>query len=265
MACRNAYKTNSRYIGRLPEIKKTPTKNNVTHLVFGVDSGYPSNEILQNNLTLLEWVARNKIYPAFWCRNLTGEGCLTKEEVKFLRRKACKIAPIYCTKAAKDTEERGLHEAQLAVRRALELAVPRGNVIFLEIVAEENATRNYLRGYAKGLIKEGYTPGFKANTDATFPFDREFSRGMQTDRDVFERCLVYAVAPSLTEYQNIRTTHLIHPDNWTPFAPSGMTRRDIAIWQYGRDCHPIESMTEKVITFNLNLIRNDNVMIEKMF
>ena len=61
------------------------------------------------------------------------------------------------------------------------------------------------------------------------------------------------------------TTHLIHPDRWTPYAPSGLKRAEIAVWQYGRDCHPIEDDTGKLVTFNLDLVRNEQVIIDKMF
>ena len=92
-----------------------------------------------------------------------------------------------------------------------------------------------------------------------------FRSGMQTDKDIFEKCLVWAVAPTLAEYDRITTTHLIHPDNWGPFAPSGITRNDIAIWQYGKECHPINDDSGKETTFNINLIRNIQVLIDKMF
>ena len=120
-------------------------------------------------------------------------------------------------------------------------------------------------GFAKTLIAEGYTPAFKANTDAAYSFDREFSRGMQTNKDVFDKCLIWAVSPTIAEYDGITTTHLIHPDNWTPYAPSGITRKDIAIWQYGKNCHPIEDDSGKLVTFNLNLVRNEQIIVEKMF
>lgn len=122
-----------------------------------------------------------------------------------------------------------------------------------------------MRGFAKALMVEGFTPGFKANTDAKFAFDREFSRGMQTDKDVFKKCLIWAVSPTVKEYNGITTSHLIHPDNWTPYAPSGLTRAEIAIWQYGAECHPIEDDMGKVTTFNLDLVRNEQVIVEKMF
>lgn len=122
-----------------------------------------------------------------------------------------------------------------------------------------------MKGFAKTLMVEGFTPGFKANTDAKFSFDREFSRGMQTDKDIFKKCLIWAVAPTVKEYNGITTSHLIHPDNWMPYVPSGITRAEIAIWQYGVECHPIEDDMGKVTAFNLDLVRNEQVIVEKMF
>lgn len=69
----------------------------------------------------------------------------------------------------------------------------------------------------------------------------------------------------LAEYDRITTTHLIQPDNWKPFAPSGITRGDIAIWQYGKDCHPICDDRDRETSFNIDLIGNENVIIKKMF
>ena len=122
-----------------------------------------------------------------------------------------------------------------------------------------------MRGFASMLLNEGFTPGFKANTDAAFDFDREYSRGMQTDKEIFEKCLIWAVSPSLSEFDRVTTTHLIHPDNWMPFAPSGITRQDIAIWQYGKNCHPIADDSGVETTFNVNLVKDAKIIIEKMF
>ena len=134
-----------------------------------------------------------------------------------------------------------------------------------EIEENETASRDFMRGFAKALMVEGFTPGFKANTDAKFSFDREFSRGMQTDKDVFKKCLIWAVSPIIKEYDGMTTSHLIHPDNWMPFAPSGISRSEVAIWQYGKNCHPIENDTGEIVTFNLDLVRNEQIITEKMF
>ena len=75
--------------------------------------------------------------------------------------------------------------------RALELGIPEETAISPEIRDDEPVTRNFLRGYATALVAEGCHPGFKANADAKFAFDREFSQGMQTDREVFKKCLIW--------------------------------------------------------------------------
>ena len=266
MACRNAYTmmtTNTEKAEN--KIQPVTAEKTVTRLLFGIDTKIETDDLLQNNITQFEWAVRNKIYPNFVGRNIVGENSLNKEEIKFLHSKGCKIAAIYSDAGEKKSEEQGKLLAKKIDIRALELGIPEGVAIFLEIGEKENVTRDFMLGFAKMMIAQGYTPAFKANTDAKFSFDREFSRGMQTNKDVFDKCLIWAVAPTLAEYDGITTTHLIHPDNWTPYAPSGITRADIAIWQYGKACHPIEDDSGKLVTFNLNLVRNEQVVIKKMF
>lgn len=269
MACRNAYKTKTIIseadVAQTPIITEPVVAKTVNRLLFGVDSKIQANDLLQNNIEEFEWVVRNKIYPNFYGRYLTGENCLTKDEIKFLHSKGCKIAAIYSEDCEKQTEEQGVILAKKIDIRALELGIPEGVVIFLEIGENETVTSKFMKGFATGLMKEGFTPGFKANTDAKFTFDREFSRGMERDRDIFKKCLIWAIAPTVKEYNGITTSHLIHPDNWIPFAPSGLTRAEIAIWQYGVDCHPIEDDNGKITTFNLDLVRNEQVIVDKMF
>lgn len=268
MACRDAYKAKTvkqvvnESVTKAPEVVAVGP---VVRLLFGVDSKIQADDILQNNINEYQWVTRNKIPPIFWGRNLVGENSLTRAEIAFLHKHGCKIAAIYTSPDAKKKEEQGKKLAKEIVAKAVEMGVPVGKVIFLEIDENEDATRDYMRGFARGLIAAGYTPGFKANTDAKFSFDREYSRGMQTDKDIFSRCLIWAVAPTLNEYDRMTTTHLIHPDNWKPYAPSAIMRNAIAVWQYGKDCHPIEDDSGKLTTFNLNLVRNEQVITEKMF
>ena len=268
MACRNAFRTKTvsaqdSTVGSA--ITKPAVAKTVSRLLFGVDSKIQANDLLQNNIEEFEWVVRNKIYPNFYGRYLTGENHLTKEEINFLHHKGCKIAAIYVDHGAKKTEEQGAILAKKIDIRAMELGIPEGTAIFLELKNDEPVSRDFMRGFAKALMMEGYTPAFKTTTDAKFAFDREFSRGMQTDKDVFSKCLIWAVSPTVKEYNGMTTTHLIHPDNWAPFAPSGITRSEIAIWQYGVNCHPIEDDMGKITTFNLDLVRNEQVIIDKMF
>ncbi|MBQ8174843.1 MAG: DUF1906 domain-containing protein [Clostridia bacterium] len=268
MACRNAYKRKTVTVGQevfSASAAEPIVPKAVTSLFFGVDSEEKADDLLQNNLEQFDWVVRNKIYPNFYGRHLTGDNCLTKEEIQFLHNKGCKIAAIYTCGDEKKTEEQGAILAKKMGARAFELGIPEGTAIFLEIGEHESVTRDFMRGLAKVLLIDGYTPAFRANTDAKFDFDREFSRGMQTDKEIFKRCLIWAVSPTLKEYDAMTTTHLIHPDNWGPYAPSAILRSEIAIWQYGRDCHPIEDDNGRVATFHLDLVRNDQVIIDKMF
>ena len=248
-----------------PQTKEEIEKKEVERLFFGIDSQIQSDDVLQNNSTEFEWAVRNKIYPNFWGRNLIGENAITKSEIDFLHSKGCKIAAVYMDSEEKLTEEQGQILAKKIDVIALELGIPEGIAIFLEIGENEIVSRDFMRGFASMLISEGFTPGFKANTDAAFGFDREYSRGIQTDKDIFKKCLIWAVSPSLAEFDRVTTTHLIHPDNWKPFAPSGITRKDIAIWQYGKNCHPIADDSDNETVFNVNLVRDEKIIIEKMF
>jgi len=268
MACRNAYNIKSTDMAAhaATHVVTAPVvEPNVDQLLFGVNSKTQANDLLQNNLEEFEWVLRNKIYPNFYGRYLNGENALTKEEAIFLHRKGCKIAAIYTDSGTKQTEEQGALLAKKAEERALDLNIPRGTAIFLEIDENTPVTRDFMRGFAAALILAGYTPGFKANTDARFDFDREFSRGVQSNKELFKACLIWAVAPTVKEYDGMTTSHLIHPDNWKPFAPSCMTRNEIAIWQYGKDCHPIENDRGNPTAFNLDLVRNKSIILDKMF
>ncbi len=270
MACRDAYKIETKNTNKTtaadPSAKpESDNTADISNLLFGVDSKVQSNDILQNNLTEFDWVTRNKLYPNFWGRNITGENCLTKEEIDFLHNKGCKIAAIYTTSESKESEEQGkIHAKKIAVT-ALELGIPESAAIFLEVEESVNVTTDYMRGYAQALLSEGYIPGFKANTDAICSFDREYSRGMQTDKELFSKCLIWAASPSLQEYERVTTTHLIHPDNWVPHTPSGTERNKIALWQYGKNCHPINDDAGKETAFNVNLVRNEQVIIDRMF
>lgn len=268
MACRSAYRTrrvNRESIANKTSVSEPAVAKTVDRLLFGVDSKTQANDLLQNNIDEFEWVVRNKIYPNFYGRYINGENCLTEDEIKFIHSNGCKIAAIYADESVKETEEQGEKLAEKIDMRALELGIPEGTCIFLEIGDSENVTREFMRGFADSLMLGGYVPGFKANTDSKFEFDHEFSKGIQNDGDIFKKCMIWAVSPTVKEYDGITSSHLIHPDNWKPYAPSGISRSQIAIWQYGRDCHPIEDDMGKMTTFNLDLVRDRQIIIHNMF
>ena len=268
MACRNAYRTKTTISGaekHQTQISEPFVAQNVSRLYFGVDSEIQSNDLLQNNINMFEWVIRNKVHPNFYGRNITGDNALTKDEMKFIHSKGTKIAVIYSDSHEKETETQGKETVAKIDKKLFELGIPEQTAIFLDIEEGKIVTTDFMRGYAKALMEIGYTPAFKANTDAAHSFDREFSRGMQSDKDVFSKCLIWSVAPTVKEYDGMTTTHLIHPDVWKPFAPSGITRERIAVWTYGKNCHPIADDDGRATVFNLNLVRNKDVIMKKMF
>lgn len=270
MACRDLLANMDQNIDVM-SVEEDPTENEAVEtvfperLLFGVESENPANERLQNNLTMHEWVAKNKLHPNFWARNLAGENALTKAEVEFIHMQGCKVVPVYSAPDEKETEVQGKFTAKKIVILALELGIPQNTAIFLDLGNGESVTTDYMKGFADELLAEQYVPGFKANTDSKYDFDRKFSSGLQTNREVFSQCMVWALEPTLDEYNRMTTSHLIHPDKWAPYAPSGITRKDIAIWQYGKECHAIQNDAGKDTCFHLNLVRNEQFIFEQMF
>ena len=269
MSCRDAYEANMPIQEKLEKIQRIDDFGERIilndRLLFGVESSIQSDDVLQNNLEMFDWAAKNKIYPNFWGRNIVGEDCLTKEEITYLHKKGCKIATIYKSDDEKISKEQGEVCGKKAALVACELGITKNTAIFLEVEDGEKILREYMQGYATELLAAGYTPGFKANTDATFEFDHEFCRGLIKEKELFDKCLIWATTPIIEEYDGLTNSHSIHPDNWKPFTPSGLEREDIAIWQYGKECHPIKDDEGRETSFNLNLVRKEQVIIENMF
>ena len=83
MACRNAYKTRISEVENIAPVASTSipeVAKNVDRLLFGADSATQASDLLQNNIAHFEWIVRNKIYPNFCGRYISGENRLTKEE-----------------------------------------------------------------------------------------------------------------------------------------------------------------------------------------
>lgn len=235
---------------------------------FGVDSEAPANALLQHNLLHFDWVTVNKLYPNFWGRYIGGEKAITPEEVQFLHEKGCKIVPIYAANNSEEitTEVQGIEDARRAFYKAKELGIGLQTVIFLKIPEQVTVQSEYLLGFARTLLSLDYIPGFYANTDAKGEdFSHQFSRGFMNEPEVFGKCEIWAISPSLPEFFETVNAHTLYPDSWKPHSPSCMTRERIAIWQYGRGCHPINDDLDNPVSFNANLVRNSDFLIEKLF
>lgn len=233
-------------------------------LFFGVDSRTEASRTLQNNLTAFEWAVRNKVYPEFWGRDINGEHPISTDEIEFLHQRGCKIIAIYIPKSNMITINDGKLEAIQAVRTANKLGIYRDSIVFFDI-EESVVTKDYLYGLITEMLLMEYIPGVKASTDSRYSFDSEFSMGLEEDIKVFEKCVIWATAPRLVQYDNITTSHLIYPDYWMPFAPTGISKNEISIWQYGANCHPINDIKDNRTTFNVNLVNNENTIIQYAF
>lgn len=115
MACKKAFRTKRRCSGS--NGAETFGEFMSDQLIFGVNSDMRSDDVLQNNLSLFEWATRNKIYPSFWGRNLSGENALTHEEINFCTVKVAKL--LRCIRRTRPKQRR--IKAEQRVRMFAEL------------------------------------------------------------------------------------------------------------------------------------------------
>jgi len=197
--------------------------------IYGVLSTTPANKRLKNGYTMYNWVMRQKGFPAFWGRDLSGEDAITQEEIDFLRQKDCKIALVL-----RDLTEvqvsgnNGTADALAAVEAAKSMGVPQnaGIALFVEIDPAWSVNHNWMISFAQTLVANGYTPGFIANTDSSknFNFDRQCSHYVQATGEVGQFGAVYgATEPKVDSV----------PTAWEPYCPSALNPEDIGLWVCG--------------------------------
>lgn len=205
---------------------------------FGVRSATPANKRLKNGYTLYDWVMRQKCFPDFWGRSISGVERLTEEEIAFLRERGCKILLMM-----DDLTERGVsrmngaEDSVRAVEAAKALGVPQhqGIAIFADIKPDWSVNHNWMISFAQTLSDNGYVPGFIGNTDSSknFNFDRQCSHFVEATSDVDCFNAVYmATEPKLVGM----------PTAWEPFCPSALDSEDIHLWNCGKTVFgPIEA------------------------
>ena len=220
--------------------------------IFGVNSLIPVNTRLKNGYTMYDWVKRQKCFPAFCMRTLSGEDKITIEEMEFLKAKDCKIGlVIRDLTEAKMSGVNGTEDALKAVESAKELGVPQneGMALFAEIKPEWSVNHNWMISFAQVISANGYVPAFIGNTDSSknFNFDRQCSHYVQATKNV--DC--YDAVFMATEPKSDAL-----PDKWAPFCPSALNPEDIHLWScgsttfdlvqvddvYARDGHVLENM-----------------------
>lgn len=197
--------------------------------IFGVSSATPIHKKLKNGYTMYDWVMRQKCFPAFCLRTLSGENQITAEEIAFLRARDCKIGlVIRDLTEAQVSGVNGTEEALKAVETAKELGVPqnKGIALFAEIRPEWSINHNWMGSFAHTVSANGYAPAFIGNTDSSknFSFDRECSHYAQATRDVDYYGAVFMV----TEPKRDSV-----PEEWTPYCPSALEPEDMHLWCCG--------------------------------
>ena len=197
--------------------------------IFGVSSATPITKKLKNGYTMYDWVKRQKCFPAFCMRTLSGENKITTEEIEFLKARDCKIGLVIRNLTeAKVSGINGTEDALKAVQAAKELGVPQNECIalFAEIKPEWSVNHNWMISFAQTVFANGYVPAFIGNTDSSknFNFDRQCSHFVQATKDVncFD-AIFMATEPKLDSA----------PEEWTPYCPSALEPEDISLWSCG--------------------------------
>ena len=198
--------------------------------IYGVKMNTSINSKLKNGYTMYDWVMRQKCFPSFCMRTLTGDSKITAEEIGFLKNKGCKIGLVLNDLTEAEVSGiNGTPAAERAAESALEAGVPAnsGIALFAEINPEWSVNHNWMISFAQTLANNGYLPGFIGNTDSSknFNFDRQASHFVQATEEVNRFGAVFmATEPK-------RDTP---PEEWTPYCPSAMQPEEIQLWACGK-------------------------------
>lgn len=194
--------------------------------IFGVSSTTPISKKLKNGYTMYDWVKRQKCFPAFCMRTLSGEGKITSEEIEFLKARDCKIGlVIRDLTEARVSGINGAEDALKAIHSAKELGIPQneGIALFAEIKPEWSVNHNWMISFAQVISVNGYVPAFIGNTDSSknFNFDRQCSHFVQVTKDV--SCFGALFMATEPKCDNM-------PAEWKPYCPSALEPEDIHLW-----------------------------------
>ncbi len=198
--------------------------------IFGVYSATPVNKKLKNGYTMYDWVMRQKCFPSFCMRTLTGDSKITAEEIGFLKNKGCKIGLVLNDLTEAEVSGiNGTPAAERAAESALEAGVPAnsGIALFAEIQPEWSVNHNWMISFASALKARGFAAGFIGNTDSSknFNFDRQASHFVQATKNMNYLDAVFAAAEPKRDTP---------PEEWTPYCPSAMQPEEIQLWACGK-------------------------------
>ncbi len=216
---------------------------------FGVSSKIPSNTPLKNGYTIYDWVMRQKGFPDFWGRQISGENAVTKNELEFLKEKNCPVCLLFDDfTEAQISGNNGTKDGDRAADAAKALGVPRGVgiVIYADINPEWSINHNWMLGFAASVVNAGYCVGFIGNTDSSknFNFDRQSSHYVQSVR--FRKHLAASFGATEPKVEG-------EVKAWKPYCPSGINTEDIDLWRCG-------TVTFDLLTVDTVLAKDEEVL-----
>lgn len=190
---------------------------------FGIDTESPVNELLQNNITLFEWIRKNQGFPYFIGRRINGQNAITHDEMSYISSNGAKIIPILTVVTEKSAKD----NARIAVALLDDLGIERKTPVFADINAN-SVNDEFLKNFATEIISSGYIPRFYVDTDSYNNFDRLFSRAYQSDVELMRQCRIWALSPEMDEFFETKSAHTEKPDIWGPFAPSCISKEQVS-------------------------------------
>jgi len=219
-------------------------------MLYGVNSTKSAITKLLDGQDLFTVVMRQKGFPAFWGRSLSGVDRITKEEKEYLESKNCKVVLIFDELTEAQVSARnGVDDAMRAIKAAQELGVPANQniALFADIKSDWSVNYNWMSSYAKTLADNGYVPGFIGNTDAStnFNFNRQTNQYVQSMAEIARGKTVYwATEPQAGG----------EPRKWSPYSPAALTPNHIGLWRTGGQVKYGNSIAK------INYVRDKSVM-----
>lgn len=196
----------------------------MSRFIWGVDSSI--------NVTndLYQCVVRKFGYPKFWGRYLTrvphvSEG-LSIEEISFIKSKGIKILLIYNNFQNAIGLKQGQVAASNAIYHAKRFGAPKGTIIFANIEKFMDVDAEWIKAWVERIYISGYRSGFY-NDPVHGDFNKAFCKAVQENEKVKNQAVLWSAEPETG------TTPENKAPNFRPRTPD--CRKDIWIWQYGRN------------------------------
>jgi hypothetical protein len=177
-----------------------------TRILWGVDSckaftGDPTGEVYPG-------VASQLGAPDFWGRYLTSTVCpgLSWPEIYMAQKLHMGILPIYneynCSAVV--GYDTGMSYAQAAVGVAVDIEIPKGRVLAIDIEppgwacpGAANIDSGFIRGWYDGVHNAGYTPVFYGNGTAGSEFASAWCDAQSQVNQISRDSYVWSFEPSL--------------------------------------------------------------------